>query len=148
MVNNIRLLNLTIYYNARKVANSIKLLFFCLFILSPCYLCNLRVREEITLHFQESRRPRGKARGGRIASYLTDEQRSQAGWIGSLNCEVIFERALSNQSSFTRTQSEYARKGISGDVSGEAFSEDRSSSEAGRVSAKLSAKTGAFYLIN
>ena len=54
----------------------------------------LRVREEINLHFQESRRPLGKARGGRIASYLTDEQRSQAGWIGSLKCEVIFERAL------------------------------------------------------
>jgi hypothetical protein len=60
----------------------------------------LRVREEINLHFQESRRPHGKARhgkarGGRIAGYLTDEQRSQAGWIGALKCEVIFERALS-----------------------------------------------------
>ena len=55
----------------------------------------LRVREEINLHFQESRRPHGKARGGRIAGYLTDEQRSQAGWIGALKCEVIFEQALS-----------------------------------------------------
>jgi len=36
-----------------------------------------------------------RARGGRIASYLTDEQRSQAGWIGASKCEVIFERALS-----------------------------------------------------
>ena len=54
----------------------------------------LRVREEINLHFQELRRPHGKARGGRIAGYLTDEQHSQAGWIGALKCEVIFERAL------------------------------------------------------
>jgi hypothetical protein len=57
----------------------------------------LRVREEISLHFQESRHPHGKARGGRIASYLTDKQRSQAGQggsIGALKCEVIFERAL------------------------------------------------------
>ncbi len=53
-----------------------------------------RVREEINLHFQESSRPYGKARGGQIAGYLTDEQRSQAGWIGALKCEVIFERAL------------------------------------------------------
>jgi tetratricopeptide (TPR) repeat protein len=55
---------------------------------------HLRVREEINLHFQESRRTHGKARGGRIASYLTDEQRCQAGWIGASKCEVIFERAL------------------------------------------------------
>jgi hypothetical protein len=54
----------------------------------------LRVREEINLHFQESRRTHGKTRGGRIASYFTDEQRSQAGWIGASKCEVIFERAL------------------------------------------------------
>ncbi|OEU66876.1 MAG: hypothetical protein BA867_05035 [Desulfobacterales bacterium S5133MH16] len=54
----------------------------------------LRVREEINLHFQESSRPHGKARGGRIAGYLSDEQRRQAGWIGALKCEVIFERAL------------------------------------------------------
>ncbi len=40
----------------------------------------IRVREEINLHFQESRRTHGKTRGGRIASYLSDEQRSQAGW--------------------------------------------------------------------
>jgi len=63
----------------------------------------VRVREEINLHFQESRRPHGKARGGRIAGYLTDEQRSQAGWIGALKCEVIFEQALSIQNhSFER----------------------------------------------
>ena len=55
----------------------------------------LRVREEINLYFQESRRTHGKTRGGRIASYLTDEQRSQAEWIGASKCEVIFERALS-----------------------------------------------------
>jgi hypothetical protein len=54
----------------------------------------IRVREEVNLHFQESRRPHGKASGGRIAGYLTDEQRSQAEWIGALKCEVIFERAL------------------------------------------------------
>jgi hypothetical protein len=61
-----------------------------------CFLCakSLRVREEISLHFQESRRTHGKARGGRIAGYSTDEQRSQAGWIGASKCEVIFERAL------------------------------------------------------
>ena len=57
---------------------------------------SLRVREETNLHFQESRRTHGKARGGRIASYLTDEQRSQAGWIGASKCEVIFERALND----------------------------------------------------
>jgi len=28
-------------------------------------------------------------------SYLTNEQRSHAGWIGASKCEVIFERALS-----------------------------------------------------
>ncbi len=58
-------------------------------------ISTIRVREEINLHFQELRRPHGKARGGRIAGYLTDEQRSQAGWIGALKCEVIFEQALS-----------------------------------------------------
>ena len=26
--------------------------------------------------------------------YLTHEQRSRAGWIGALKCEVIFERVL------------------------------------------------------
>jgi len=41
------------------------------------------------------RRTHGKARGGRIAGYLTNEQRSHAGWIGASKCEVIFERALS-----------------------------------------------------
>ena len=55
----------------------------------------VRVPEKINLYFKESRRPHGKARGERIAGYLTDEQRSQAGWIGALKCEVIFERALS-----------------------------------------------------
>jgi hypothetical protein len=40
-----------------------------------------RVRPKINLHFQVLRRPHGKAREGRIAGYLTDEQRSQAGWI-------------------------------------------------------------------
>jgi hypothetical protein len=55
---------------------------------------SLRVRSKINLHFQGSRRPHGKARGRRIAGYLTDEQRSHAGWIGSSKCEVIFERAL------------------------------------------------------
>ena len=62
---------------------------------------HLRVREEINLHFQESRRPHGKARGGRIASYLTDEERSQAGWIGALKGKVIFERTLSVDKIFT-----------------------------------------------
>ncbi len=55
----------------------------------------IRVRSKINLHFQGLRRPHGKARGGRIAGYLTDEQRSHAGWIGSSKCEVVFERALS-----------------------------------------------------
>jgi hypothetical protein len=41
----------------------------------------IRVRPKINLHFQVLRRPHGKAREGRIASYLTDEQRSHAGWI-------------------------------------------------------------------
>jgi len=58
-------------------------------------ISTIRVREEINLHFQELSRPHGKARGGRIADYLTGEQRSQAGWIGALKCEVIFEQALS-----------------------------------------------------
>ncbi len=66
----------------------------------------LRVREERTLHLQESRRTHGKTRGGRIASYLTDEQRSQAGWIGTSKCEVIFERALS----FEAAESEAGRR--------------------------------------
>ena len=30
------------------------------------------------------------------AGYLTDEQRSRAGWIGASECEVIFERGLSH----------------------------------------------------
>ena len=60
-----------------------------------------RVREEINLHFQESRRPHGKARGGRIAGYLTDEERSQAGWIGALKGKVIFERTLKVDKIFT-----------------------------------------------
>ena len=55
----------------------------------------LRVRSKINLQFQVLRRSHDKARGGRIASYLTDEQRSHAGWIGASKCEVIFERALS-----------------------------------------------------
>ncbi len=38
----------------------------------------------------------GKAIEGRIDSYLTDEQRSQAGWIGASKCEVVFEQALSH----------------------------------------------------
>ena len=41
----------------------------------------IRVRPKINLHFQVLRRPHGKAREGQIASYLTDEQRSHAGWI-------------------------------------------------------------------
>jgi hypothetical protein len=28
------------------------------------------------------------------SGYLTDEQRSHAGWIGASKCEVIFGRAL------------------------------------------------------
>ena len=69
---------------------------FPLLIFMVCVISTnrLRVRVEINLHFQKSRRPHGKARGGRIAGYLTDAKRSQAGWIGSLKCEVIFERAL------------------------------------------------------
>ena len=59
-----------------------------------------RVRVEINLHFQKSRRPHGKARGGQIAGYLTDAQRSQAEWIGALKCEVVFERPLSTSSAF------------------------------------------------
>ncbi|MCD4735271.1 MAG: hypothetical protein K8R53_04460, partial [Bacteroidales bacterium] len=35
----------------------------------------LRIRPKINLHFEVSRRSHDKARGGRIASYLTDEQR-------------------------------------------------------------------------
>ncbi|MBC2695690.1 MAG: hypothetical protein HF982_10535 [Desulfobacteraceae bacterium] len=34
---------------------------------------------------------------GRIASYLTDAQRSHAGWIGASKCEVIFGRVLTIQ---------------------------------------------------
>jgi len=60
----------------------------------PSQHITLRVRVEINLHFQKLRRPHGMARGGRIAGYLTDAQRSQAGWIGALKCGVIFERTL------------------------------------------------------
>jgi nickel transport protein len=60
----------------------------------------VRVRSKINLRFQVLRRPHGKARGGRIAGYLTNEQRSRAGWIGSSKCEVIFERALISLSFF------------------------------------------------
>jgi len=62
--------------------------------LSIYIIIELRIREEITLHFQESRRPCGKARGERIEINLTDEQRSQAGWIGSLNCGVFLSEPL------------------------------------------------------
>ena len=41
-----------------------------------------------------------RRQGGRIASYLTEEQRSHAGWIGASKCEVIFERALSASKSY------------------------------------------------
>ncbi|MBW2739956.1 MAG: hypothetical protein JRE64_14175 [Deltaproteobacteria bacterium] len=51
----------------------------------------LGVRSKINLQFQALRRSHGKTQGGRIASYLTDEQRSHAGWIGASKCEVIFE---------------------------------------------------------
>jgi hypothetical protein len=40
------------------------------------------------------RHPDGKAREGRIAGYLTDEERSQTGWIDISKSKVIFERAL------------------------------------------------------
>ena len=53
-----------------------------------------RVRSKINLHFQVFGRTHGKTRGGRIAGYLTNEQRSHAGWIGASKCEVIFERTL------------------------------------------------------
>jgi hypothetical protein len=72
----------------------------------------LRVREEISLHFQESRHPHGKARGGRIAGYLTDKQRSQAGWIGALKCEVIFERARTIAVIFTIPEFQFIRVGV------------------------------------
>ncbi len=36
-----------------------------------------------------ARREEGEQQG-----YLTDEQRSHAGWIGASKCEVILERAL------------------------------------------------------
>ncbi|MDL1962940.1 MAG: hypothetical protein LWW98_01145, partial [Deltaproteobacteria bacterium] len=55
----------------------------------------VRIRPKINLHFEVLRRSHDKARGGRIASYLTDEQRSHAGWIGASKCEVIFGRVLS-----------------------------------------------------
>jgi len=54
----------------------------------------LRIRPKINLHFQVSRHSHDKTRGGRIASYLTNEQRSHAGWIGASKCEVIFGRVL------------------------------------------------------
>ncbi len=53
----------------------------------------LRVRPKINLHFQVLRRPHGKTREGRIAGYLTDEQRSHAG-DGSTHENVILCRAL------------------------------------------------------
>jgi len=36
-----------------------------------------------------------QSRGLSPTRYFTDEQRSNARWIGALKCEVIFERALS-----------------------------------------------------
>ncbi|MDL1975673.1 MAG: hypothetical protein LWX55_13050, partial [Deltaproteobacteria bacterium] len=42
-------------------------------------IVQIRVRSKINLHFQGLRHPHGKARGGRIVGYLTDEQRSHAG---------------------------------------------------------------------
>jgi hypothetical protein len=72
----------------------------------------VRVHEEINLHFQESRRPHGKTRGGRIAGYLTDTQRSQAGWIGALKCEVVFERALSDSNEFIDNPGEKVLQGF------------------------------------
>jgi hypothetical protein len=57
----------------------------------------LRICPKINLHFEVSRRSHDKARGGRIASYLTDDQRSHAGWIGASKCEVIFGRVLSSR---------------------------------------------------
>ncbi len=35
----------------------------------------------------------------REMAYLTDEQHRHGGWIGSIKCEVIFERALSRSNS-------------------------------------------------
>ena len=55
---------------------------------------HFRIRPKINLHFQVSRHSYDKTQGGRIASYLTDEQRSHAGWIGASKCEVIFGRVL------------------------------------------------------
>jgi hypothetical protein len=53
-----------------------------------------RILADISIYADRTIRTHGKARGGRIASYLTDEQRSQAGWLGASKCEVVFERAL------------------------------------------------------
>ncbi|MDL1964391.1 MAG: hypothetical protein LWW98_08690 [Deltaproteobacteria bacterium] len=40
-----------------------------------------------------SRHSHDKTQGRRIASYLTDEQRSHAGWIGASQLQVTFARS-------------------------------------------------------
>jgi len=55
----------------------------------------LRARVKIKLPFWALRRPPGKARGRRIAGYLTDEKRGQAEWISVQNGKFILTRALS-----------------------------------------------------
>ena|GEM_PF-6027618 len=54
----------------------------------------VRARVKIKLPFWALRRPSGKARGRRIAGYLTDEQRRQAEWISVQNGKFILTRAL------------------------------------------------------
>jgi|GEM_PF-2290752 len=49
----------------------------------------IRIRVEITLHFQASRRPPGNPQGGRIASCLTDKQRRQSGWSGFIKVKLF-----------------------------------------------------------
>jgi hypothetical protein len=49
----------------------------------------------MNLHFRSVEAPAWQGvRRANSTGYLTDEQRSQAGWIGVLKCEIIFERAL------------------------------------------------------
>jgi len=54
--------------------------------------CSLK--NKFTFSGVEAHAWQGKARGRRIAGYLTNEQHNHAGWIGASKCEVIFERTL------------------------------------------------------
>ncbi len=70
------------------------LVLWCGLIVHELVRGSLRPRTEMGLHLWASRRPPGKVRGMRIASYSIDEQRRRAGCIGVQKCDVISTRGL------------------------------------------------------